>query len=53
MSDAPFGASLRVAIMTDETGWHTARLKKAFRARGVDARCIDLAACRIDTTWEP
>ncbi|APR38553.1 ATP-grasp domain-containing protein [Paraburkholderia sp. SOS3] len=47
------GAGLRVAIMTDETGWHTSRLKKAFRARGVDARCIDLAACRIDTTWEP
>jgi tetrahydromethanopterin:alpha-L-glutamate ligase len=53
MSDALTGAGLRVAIMTDETGWHTSRLKKAFRARGVDARCIDLAACRIDTTWEP
>src|SRR6201996_2651779 len=53
MSDALNGAGLRVAILTDETGWHTARLKKAFRARGVDARCIDLAACRIDTTWEP
>jgi RimK family alpha-L-glutamate ligase len=44
---------LRVAIMTDETGWHTSRLKKAFRARGVEARCIDLADCRIDTTWAP
>lgn len=44
---------LRIAIMTDETGWHTGRLKKAFRARGADARCIDLADCRIDTTWEP
>ncbi|MFC0400223.1 ATP-grasp domain-containing protein [Paraburkholderia rhizosphaerae] len=53
MTDLPFSAGLRVAIMTDETGWHTARLKKAFRARGVDARCIDLATCRIDTTWEP
>jgi len=53
MSEVPFGAGLRVAIMTDETGWHTGRLKKAFRARGVDARCIDLAACRIDTTWQP
>ncbi|CAB3765361.1 ATP-grasp domain-containing protein [Paraburkholderia solisilvae] len=53
MSETVFGAGLRVAIMTDETGWHTARLKKAFRARGVDARCIDLAACRIDTTWQP
>ncbi|GLU32694.1 ATP-grasp domain-containing protein [Trinickia caryophylli] len=44
---------LRIAIMTDETGWHTGRLKKAFRARGADARCVDLADCRIDTTWAP
>jgi tetrahydromethanopterin:alpha-L-glutamate ligase len=53
MSEVPFGAGLRVAIMTDETGWHTGRLKNAFRARGVDARCIDLSTCRIDTTWQP
>jgi tetrahydromethanopterin:alpha-L-glutamate ligase len=46
-------SGLRVAIMTDETGWHTGRLKKAFRAREVDARCVDLATCRIDTTWSP
>jgi RimK family alpha-L-glutamate ligase len=39
--------------MTDETGWHTSRLRKAFRARGVEARCVDLADCRIDTTWKP
>ena len=51
MSDLFRCAGLRVAIMTDETGWHTSRLKKAFRARGVDARCVDLAECRIDTTW--
>jgi tetrahydromethanopterin:alpha-L-glutamate ligase len=44
---------MRVAIMTDETGWHTGRLKKAFRACDVDARCVDLADCRIDTTWKP
>ncbi len=53
MSDVPLSSGLRVAIMTDETGWHTARLKRAFRARGVEARCIDLADCRIDTTWAP
>jgi RimK family alpha-L-glutamate ligase len=46
-------ATMRIAIMTDETGWHTGCLKKAFRARGAEARCIDLADCRIDTTWEP
>jgi RimK family alpha-L-glutamate ligase len=51
MSDLSAASGLRVAIMTDETGWHTGRLKKAFRARGVDARCVDLAACRIDTSW--
>lgn len=50
---APTPSGLRVAIMTDETGWHTGRLKKAFRGRGVDARCVDLADCRIDTTWPP
>jgi len=46
-------AGIRIAIMTDETGWHTGRLKKALRARGADARCVDLAHCRIDTTWQP
>jgi RimK family alpha-L-glutamate ligase len=46
-------SGLRIAIMTDETGWHTGRLKKAFRARGAEARCVDLADCRIDTTWQP
>jgi tetrahydromethanopterin:alpha-L-glutamate ligase len=52
-SGAAMSTGLRVAIMTDETGWHTGRLKKAFRARDVDARCVDLAECRIDTTWAP
>jgi len=50
---APISTGLRIAIMTDETGWHTGRLKKAFRERGVEARCVDLADCRIDTTWAP
>lgn len=53
MSDALHKGPRRVAIMADETGWHTSRLRKAFRARGVDARCIDLADCRIDTQWAP
>ncbi|WP_245591334.1 ATP-grasp domain-containing protein [Derxia gummosa] len=44
------GRGLRVAIFTDETGWHTARLQKALRARGHEGRCVDLADCRIDTT---
>jgi tetrahydromethanopterin:alpha-L-glutamate ligase len=39
-----------MAIMTDETGWHTRRLQAALRARGCAGRCVDLADCRIDTT---
>jgi RimK family alpha-L-glutamate ligase len=38
----------RVAIMTDQPGWHGAQLRRAFRARGVAARYVDLAQCRID-----
>jgi RimK family alpha-L-glutamate ligase len=40
---------LRVAIFTDEIGWHTARLQAALRARGASGRCVDLAACGFDT----
>jgi tetrahydromethanopterin:alpha-L-glutamate ligase len=48
---ADAGARLRVAIMTDEVGWHITRLQNALRARGCAGRCVDLAACRFDTTW--
>ena len=41
---------LTVALMTDETGWHTRQLQAALRARGCVGRCVDLADCRIDTT---
>ena len=41
---------LRVAIMTDETGWHTRQLQAALRERGAVGRCVDLADCRIDTS---
>jgi RimK family alpha-L-glutamate ligase len=41
---------MRVAIMADETGWHTRQLQAALRARGASGRCVDLADCRIDTT---
>lgn len=46
LSDRP----VRVAIMTDEKGWHTGRLKRALRARGCEGRNVDLAECRFDTT---
>ena len=39
----------RVAIMADETGWHTRQLQAALRARGASGRCVDLADCEIDT----
>jgi tetrahydromethanopterin:alpha-L-glutamate ligase len=42
-------AGLRVAIMTDEIGWHTRQLQTALRERGAVGRCVDLADCRIDT----
>jgi tetrahydromethanopterin:alpha-L-glutamate ligase len=40
---------MRVAIMTDETGWHTRQLQAALRERGALGRCLDLADCRIAT----
>ncbi|WP_299791683.1 RimK family alpha-L-glutamate ligase [Ramlibacter sp.] len=46
----PVRPGLRVAIMTDETGWHTRELLRALRARGCTGRCLDLAQCRIATT---
>jgi RimK family alpha-L-glutamate ligase len=44
---------MKIAVFTDETGWHTRQLQRALRARGAEGRCIDLADCRIDTgaTW--
>jgi RimK family alpha-L-glutamate ligase len=41
---------MRVAIMADETGWHTRQLQAALRARGAIGRCLDLADCRIATS---
>jgi hypothetical protein len=41
---------MRIAIMTDETGWHTRQLQAALRARSAVGRCLDLADCRIDTS---
>ncbi|MCB1908635.1 MAG: RimK family alpha-L-glutamate ligase [Rhodocyclaceae bacterium] len=39
----------RVAILTDETGWHTRKLREALARRGFDGRCADLADCRFDS----
>jgi len=39
---------LRVAIVTDLAGWHGAQLRRAFRARGIEARYVSLERCMID-----
>jgi tetrahydromethanopterin:alpha-L-glutamate ligase len=40
---------MKLAIFTDETGWHTRQLQAALRARGALGRCVDLADCHVDT----
>lgn len=42
-------SGLKVAIMTDERGWHCRQLRQALAARGASGRCIDLASCRFDS----
>lgn len=40
---------MRVAILTGEPiGWHSRQLKRALRARGIEARAASLNACRVD-----
>lgn len=46
----PPESAARVAIVSDEIGWHTRQLQSALRQRGARGRCIDLADCRIDTS---
>jgi tetrahydromethanopterin:alpha-L-glutamate ligase len=40
---------MKIAIFTDETGWHTRQLQAALRARGAVGRTVDLAECHVDT----
>lgn len=42
----------RLAIVTDDPGWHGARLKRAFAARGLDSCYVSLTQCRIDLAGE-
>lgn len=37
-----------IAIVTDDPGWHGARLKRAFSARGFDTVYVSLTACRLN-----
>ncbi|MCI0653357.1 MAG: alpha-L-glutamate ligase, partial [Methylococcaceae bacterium] len=37
----------RIAIITDDPGWHGARLREAFGAQGFESRYVSLTECRI------
>src|SRR5215472_14121143 len=40
--------SARVAILTDQPGWHGRELQRAFRACGVQSAFASLSDCRLD-----
>ncbi|EGV33359.1 alpha-L-glutamate ligase, RimK family [Thiorhodococcus drewsii AZ1] len=42
--------SRRIAICTDDPGWHGARLRRAFAEHGWDSGYVSLQACRFDLT---
>lgn len=41
-------AAGRIAIATDEPGWHGAQLRRAFTARGYGSAYVKIEDCRID-----
>lgn len=42
----------RIAIMTDDPGWHGARLRDAFAAKGFESEYVSLTRCSITLTDE-
>lgn len=38
----------RIALITDDPGWHGARLEAAFAARGYETRIVSLMECTLD-----
>ncbi|HUF36734.1 MAG TPA: RimK family alpha-L-glutamate ligase [Gemmatimonadales bacterium] len=40
-------ATTRIAILTEEPGWHGAELRRALEARGAQVRFASLRACRL------
>ncbi|MEY4729549.1 MAG: hypothetical protein RL020_707 [Pseudomonadota bacterium] len=38
----------RIAIITDEAGWHGTQLRRAFKARGYESSYVSLKKCRVD-----
>ena len=45
--------SLRIAMITEEAGWHGARLRQAFAQRGCDVLTVSLCDCGIDLAAAP
>lgn len=43
----------RIAILTDEPGWHGRRLRRAFVERGAEVRYVKFGDCRIDLQAGP
>ncbi len=43
----------RVVIFTDEPGWHGARLREAFGARGYASSFVSLRRCGFDLEGSP
>jgi len=41
-------AGLRIAIVTDEPGWHGAELRRALEARNAEVRFVSLRECRLE-----
>ena len=37
-----------IAILTDDPGWHGARLRESFAHRGADVRFVSLRDCRFE-----
>ncbi|MFO7902742.1 MAG: hypothetical protein R6U98_08785 [Pirellulaceae bacterium] len=40
----------RIALITDQPGWHDARLDSAFRARGYETVTVSLCDCTLDVS---
>jgi tetrahydromethanopterin:alpha-L-glutamate ligase len=51
--EAEFLVNRRIAIITDDPGWHGARLSKAFAARGCEALFVPLKSSHFDLACDP
>jgi tetrahydromethanopterin:alpha-L-glutamate ligase len=47
-SDRSVAESGHIAIVTDDPGWHGARLRQAFAVRGFGCTYVSLTGCRLD-----